>query len=683
LNRDVITLVKKATTHMRVTLADKRVGEGSGFFAMERGLVLTNAHVVGMLRPEQPPPAKIEVTLNSGETDARTMLGTVIGVDRDADLALVRVTEDNLPAPLDVKAAPDLQLTQAVFVFGFPFGESLGKNVTVSQTTVSSLRLGPSGELAQVQVNGGMHPGNSGGPVVDHGGDVVGIAVAGIPGTQINFAVPSESLFKLLSGRLAGVTMGHSFKEGAGAKVRFKVEVLDPLKRARKLTLTWWVGGNKSRETANAPATQRPGDEPRQQTELVPQGGKAIIDVPLPTLRPDQVLWVQPMLVNGPGQTLWLAATGFKPTTPLEAEAVDLSLKTVWGARTLQVASKDSLHVAEIGKAEKKFDVNMVTTMVETPAASTPSTTTLLMNYRKYEVGVPTKEIPPGGHERIKAAVMNAGKLWATLVVDKNNSVLDNRVDVKRVAPDSQADLARLHEQIQDSLEMLSVPLLGRVTQPGEQWKAVRPLYVFTGERGDLAPMIVTYTFQGTETRKGRKEAVIAIEAVATGNLGQLMQVTGRVTGGARFDVAVGQITLADVTAKVEMEKEGKGKTTASLVSKLERFLGEEVLNLRGQLGAGSSRNKDNQLFNLHDVELEQGKTYAVGVESVTGKVPFDVKITVIDLQRNLGTSTANIDVGPTAVMEYTPPVGGKHRVMVTSHGVEVTGNYLLVVRRL
>jgi hypothetical protein len=39
--------------------------------------------------------------------------------------------------------------------------------------------------------------------------------------------------------------------------------------------------------------------------------------------------------------------------------------------------------------------------------------------------------------------------------------------------------------------------------------------------------------------------------------------------------------------------------------------------------------------------------------------------------------------VGPNAVMEYTPPVGGKHRVMVTSHGVDVTGNYLLMVRRL
>jgi S1-C subfamily serine protease len=683
LSPEVLNMVKKATTHMRVTLADNRVGEGSGFFAMQRGLVLTNAHVVGMLRPDQPPPTKVEVTLQSGEPDARTMNGIVIGVDRDADLALVRVTEDNLPMPLDVKAVGGLQLTQPVFIFGFPFGEQLGKNVTVSQTSVSSLRLGPTGELLQVQVNGGMHPGNSGGPVVDHDGDIVGIAVAGIPGTQINFAVPCESLFKLLSGRLSGVTMGHSFKDGAGAKVRFKVEVLDPLKRVQKLTLTSWVGGKAPRPTAKGPAGQRPGDGPRQETDLVAQGGRAVTDLALPTLQGDQVLWVQPMLVNSAGQTQWLPATPFKPSAPLEAEAVDLSLKTLWGARTLQVASKDTMHVMEIGKAEKKFDVNMVTTMVETPAAASPTSTTLLMNYRKYEVGVPTKEIPPDGHARIKAAVMNAGKLWATLIVDKNNCVLDNRVDVKRVAADSQNDLAGLHEQIQDSLEMLSVPLLGRVVQPGEQWKAERPLYVFNGDRGDLAPMIVTYTFQGTELRKGRKEAVLAIEAVSTANLGRTTQITGRVTGQARFDVALGQIVLADVTARLDMDKEGKGKMSAGLISKLERFLGEEVLNVRGQLTAKSNRNKENQLFNLHDVEFEQGKTYAVGVEAVTGKAPFDVKITVIDLQRNLGTSTSNIDVGPTAVMDYTPPVAGKHRVMVTSHGVEVTGNYLLVVRRL
>jgi S1-C subfamily serine protease len=65
-------------------------------------------------------------------------------------------------------------------VFGFPFGKQLGKNITVSKTSVSSLRKKPNGTLQDIQVNGGMHPGNSGGPVVDAMGQVVGVATLGV-----------------------------------------------------------------------------------------------------------------------------------------------------------------------------------------------------------------------------------------------------------------------------------------------------------------------------------------------------------------------------------------------------------------------------------------------------------------------------------------------------------------------
>ena len=54
---------------------------------------------------------------------------------------------------------------------------------------------------SQVQVNGGMHPGNSGGPVTDARGDVVGVSVAVIRGTQINFAIPGDFVRQVLDGR--------------------------------------------------------------------------------------------------------------------------------------------------------------------------------------------------------------------------------------------------------------------------------------------------------------------------------------------------------------------------------------------------------------------------------------------------------------------------------------------------
>src|SRR5947208_1604732 len=78
----------------------------------------------------------------------------------------------------------ELKETQTVYVFGFPFGESLGKNITVSTTSVSSLRKNEFDRVSKIQVNGGMNPGNSGGPVIDATGRVVGVAVSGILGTS-------------------------------------------------------------------------------------------------------------------------------------------------------------------------------------------------------------------------------------------------------------------------------------------------------------------------------------------------------------------------------------------------------------------------------------------------------------------------------------------------------------------
>jgi S1-C subfamily serine protease len=195
---DTVKKVKQSTAYLRVRQAGGDVAEGSGFFGLEPGLVITNAHVVGMLRAG--PPRGVDVVVNSGEPGEAKMAGTVVGVDRANDLAVLRVEGDRsrLPAPLPVGTAADLTETQSVYIFGFPFGAQLGKNITVSASAVASLRRGGDGVLKQVQVNGGMHPGNSGGPVTDARGVVVGVSVAGIEGTQINFAVPGDFIRPLV-----------------------------------------------------------------------------------------------------------------------------------------------------------------------------------------------------------------------------------------------------------------------------------------------------------------------------------------------------------------------------------------------------------------------------------------------------------------------------------------------------
>src|SRR5204863_6844580 len=87
LSAEVLDRTKKATVFIRVKEKSGRQATGSGFFSAGNDLVLTNAHVVGMLDPESPPPATIDVVLDSGLRSERSYRGSVVTVDRDSDLA--------------------------------------------------------------------------------------------------------------------------------------------------------------------------------------------------------------------------------------------------------------------------------------------------------------------------------------------------------------------------------------------------------------------------------------------------------------------------------------------------------------------------------------------------------------------------------------------------------------------
>src|SRR5207302_7175684 len=81
--------------------------------------------------------------------------------------------------------------------------EALGKNVSVNRTTVSSLRR-PNGSLAVVQLAGGLNPGNSGGPVTNAKGEVVGVSVAKLRNTDtIAFAIPAEVTDRFVENQIA------------------------------------------------------------------------------------------------------------------------------------------------------------------------------------------------------------------------------------------------------------------------------------------------------------------------------------------------------------------------------------------------------------------------------------------------------------------------------------------------
>ncbi|HLJ96482.1 MAG TPA: trypsin-like peptidase domain-containing protein [Gemmataceae bacterium] len=578
---DLIQKVKRATVYLRVTLADGNVAQGSGFFGVESNIVLTNAHVIGMLRPESRRPQKIEVVLNSGTAEERKLHADLLGVDRNADLAVLRVAAPNLPPPLPVRSARNLQETQQVYVFGFPFGTDLGKEITVSQSSVSSLRWEPHGMLARVQVNGGMHPGNSGGPVVDTLGNVIGVAVSVLRFTQINFAVPGDQVHAVLQGRVLGLALGQPYQEQTQINVSAKLEMIDPLVHVGEPALEVWTGepDPPARPPSATPPSVQAGDSPHQRYPLTYQDQVARADILLPPLPPGKVYWVQPRWTNADGVAQWATANVYPLPPPVERKPVPLLFRHQTGSRGLVLNSWLDFKTPGPNGTERTWTVNSETRVTETTeAVDAEELASVRLQYRAYNVefSEDSQDLHNPGVERAKQTLEQARhaikQLAANLRIDKQGNLVGNEVDLSRVPPELQPILANVHEDLGRALLSTAVPLPNKQVEPGESWKTERNVPIPSLGRSLAARLDLTCTYLGIRKRAGHEEAVLHIEGPFRAPANPAGRGTGRADGTACVDVANGQVTQADMVLVFDVETNqlsrllpGHGKLTLRL----------------------------------------------------------------------------------------------------------------------
>jgi len=189
---DALTYLSGTTS---AQIREPEIAAGTAFFVNSEGYLLTNAHVVSNCKEIR--------------TADREWI-RLIAVDKEADLALLReelVWEDD-KHPIATFRPFSPQVGDPVVVFGFPLPNLFSADGNLSTGTVAA-KLGLRDNRRFIQITAPVRPGDAGGPVLDSGGNVIGVVVAKLDVIKavkpsedvpenVNFAIPSSAAIRFL-----------------------------------------------------------------------------------------------------------------------------------------------------------------------------------------------------------------------------------------------------------------------------------------------------------------------------------------------------------------------------------------------------------------------------------------------------------------------------------------------------
>jgi serine protease Do len=192
-------LSEEAQGGTAVATVTRQRATGTGVILSADGYIVTNAHVVANARRVRVHvPADQSRGNSTVQPAAKTLDARVVGIDRDTDLAVLKIERSDLPH-LDLGDSESLRQGELVLAFGNP----LGLENSVSMGIVSSVarQIKPDDTMIYIQTDAPINPGNSGGPLVDTDGRIIGINTfifsqsGGSEG--VGFAIPSNIVSKV------------------------------------------------------------------------------------------------------------------------------------------------------------------------------------------------------------------------------------------------------------------------------------------------------------------------------------------------------------------------------------------------------------------------------------------------------------------------------------------------------
>jgi hypothetical protein len=273
----VVTL---ASLHHALPAQAETRSTGTAFVVHSDGLLLTCFHVIKDA-------GRIDVRVNG-----KVYRAMVVGTDPRHDLALLQVDANSLPALPWIKA-DDVELGEEVRAFGFPLTAALGSSLKVTRGTISGVEKEEGAPV--FQIDSAVNPGNSGGPLVNDRGEVVGVVVARFEeALGVGYVAPVDGAAPLLRGlpllrpgtkrtRLDGPALVHHVSPSVALVTCVPLDetgkLPNPFKREFPKTASAAPPVAQPRpDVAAIPAIERPVLEPKSVPLTIP----AKVEVPAP-----------------------------------------------------------------------------------------------------------------------------------------------------------------------------------------------------------------------------------------------------------------------------------------------------------------------------------------------------------------------------------------------------------------
>jgi V8-like Glu-specific endopeptidase len=575
---DVLAKYKRATVFLRVTDASGSLVLGSGCMVDERGVVLTNAHVLGMPVSYSRPPQKIEVVIGGGEKGAQTVSAKFLGIDRGVDLAALRIEADDLPDPLSLYTTAELKAAQSVYVLGFPEGKKSGGSFKTNASSLESSRK-ENETIKEWQLSGGVNASNSGGPVADERGRLIGIAVAApapidpaasannpanpiagaaavSPPAALSLLIPASRVAQFLAGRLDNYSMDAAIRDGNKIKMLYRMQFNDPLGRVRKIRIEHFQGP-WSTNRQNGPSPEPPESE-RTPAKIASvsydRSGLASGEVEvLPLKQPTFGYWFRPRWVDGLGQDYAAPALGGMTAMPFERRALNIKFQPIGGpAAPMELLSNANFVVRQPNSPPEPFGLLMMAA-IRPDYRPEKNICHLLLNYSRFRYTLRSNNATPPSELELRRFANNFVASSAIMDLKANGAMQKSTVNVGQVDTDFRTLITAMNEILVQSIDLLSAPIPNGEAQPLQTFAVQRNVLAGVPVAQVKAVADLKFTYHGThEFAANTPSALFVFEGDIHAPRGN--QIGGTIRGRVEISPNTGAILSASSDLKIDAD---------------------------------------------------------------------------------------------------------------------------------